>query len=99
MIKDYDEMEELTKEVYSHFGLTYYFSECLHRQLCNMYILSGFRDRNQITQLRIKEKMKYAYSLTLGQVADLVLEFIPLELQPKLSDLVEKRNFLAHHFW
>ena len=91
--------EELIKELYARYGLAYYYSECLHRGLCNILAIATFQNATDITCPRIEEKLAYAYSLTLGQVRDKLKDFLPEELFSKLNNGVEKRNFLAHHFW
>ena len=94
--------EELIKEVYARFGLAYYHSECLHRELCHIYVFASFQDPKDVTRPRLEEKFAYAYSLTFGQVKDeidKIKELIPEELFSQLDEGVEKRNFLAHHFW
>jgi hypothetical protein len=92
-------VEELTKEVYARFGLAYYLSECLHRGLCNVHALPSFAGPDRTTRARAEEKLAYAFSLTLGQVVDEVRDLVPTELHQQLVDAVEKRNYLAHHFW
>jgi len=52
-----------------------------------------------MTRPRLEEKLTYAYSLTLGQVANEVKDLLPPELQQRLRVALAKRNFLAHHFW
>jgi hypothetical protein len=90
---------ELTKEVYAHFGLAYYESECLHRELCIILAFSSFRSKLNITRPRVEEELIQAFSLTLDQVKDDLKYILPDELYSKLEYIVEKRNFLAHHFW
>lgn len=91
--------EELIKEVYARFGLAYYYSECLHRGLCHIYVFGSFLQPDDITRPRVEEKLAYAYSLTLGQVKDEIEGLIPGDLFRQLDEVVGKRNFLAHHFW
>jgi hypothetical protein len=91
--------EELIKEVYARFGLAYYHSECLHRELGNTYSILTFRESSHLTTLRAEEKMAYAYSLTLGKLVDELKDLLPDNLFKRLDFAVEKRNFLAHHFW
>lgn len=96
----YEEQEgKLTKEVYARFGLAYGNSECLHRTLCHIYAFASFQSSKDITRPRLEEKLAYAYSLTLGQVKDEIKELIPEDLFSQLDEGVDKRNFLAHHFW
>jgi hypothetical protein len=91
--------EELIKEVYARFGLAYYHSECLHRELGNTYSFLTFREPSHITTHRAEEKMAYAYSLTLGKLVDELKDLLSEDLYKRLDFAVERRNFLAHHFW
>jgi len=90
---------ELIKEVYARFGLAYYESECLHRELCIILAFTSFQSKLNITRPRIEEKLVHAFSLTLGQVKDALKYILPDVLYSKLEYVVEQRNFLAHHFW
>jgi hypothetical protein len=91
--------EELTKEVYARFGLAYYYSECLHRELGNTYSILTFKEPSHLTTYRAEEKMAYAYSLTMGKLVDELKDLLSEDLYKSLDLAVEKRNFLAHHFW
>ena len=90
---------ELIKEIYAQFGLAYYESECLHKELCNIFAIGSFTNREDITGPRVEEKMAHAFSLTLGEIVDALKDILPNELFMRLKSAVEKRNFLAHHFW
>jgi len=90
---------ELIKEVYAKFGLAYFHSECLHREVCHIHAFASFQNSKVITRPRLEEKLAYAYSLTLGQVRDEIKGLITEGLFSQLDEGVEKRNFLAHHFW
>lgn len=87
------------RELYASFGLAYYQSECLHRELCMAFAWSGLPSRNLITRPRVEEQLAQAYSLTLGTVVTKLNGILPDELYSELEIVVEKRNFLAHHFW
>lgn len=97
--KDVITDEELTKELYARFSLAYYQSECLHRELCNIYASSSLKNRLGITRPRVEELLNQAYSLTLGQVVDALKEILPDSFYVELVQAVKNRNFLAHHFW
>jgi hypothetical protein len=90
---------ELIKEVYARFGLAYYYSECLHKALCHIYALASFQESKDITGPRMEEMLAYAFSMTLRQLKDEIKELVPEELFSQLDEGIEKRNFLAHHFW
>jgi hypothetical protein len=94
-----DDLEVLTKEVYARFGLAYYLGEVLHRGLCNSYAFLTFEKFEDITRPRIEEKLVHAFSLTFGQVIKELEDFFPSELDEQFQVALEKRNFLAHHFW
>lgn len=98
-MSEYDEKVELTKEAYAHFGLAYYYSECLHRGLCITYSFLAFKKSTHITKPRLEENLKQAFSLTLGQISEKIKEFLPEDLQAEMENTINKRNYLAHHFW
>jgi len=91
--------EELVKEVYAWFGLAYYHSECLHRELANIYAILTFKDVTHTTTSRAEEKMAFAHSLTLGRLVNELQDLLSEDLLRRLKIVVDKRNFLAHHFW
>jgi hypothetical protein len=91
--------EELIKEVFAQFGAAYYHSEVLHRGLCNIYALAAFDKAEDVTRPRIEEKLATAFSLTLGQIVEKTKDLFPSDLQQHLEVALDKRNYLAHHFW
>src|SRR6266478_4591406 len=91
--------DDLIREVYARFGLAYYQSECLHRELCMILAWSGLPAHDLITRPRVEERLAQAFSLTLGDVAVKLLGVLPAELNAELQEAVEARNFLAHQFW
>lgn len=94
-----DSLDDLIREVYAQFGLSYYFSECLHKGLCNVYALLTFQDSKDMTRPRLEEKLAYAFSLTLGQAIQETKNIVPHELHERLKIALEKRNYLAHRYW
>ncbi|MBI5715835.1 MAG: hypothetical protein HZC38_20740 [Chloroflexi bacterium] len=94
-----EDQEELIKEVFAQFGAAYYHSEVLHRGLCNIYSLATFDKVEDITRPRVEEKLAVAFSLTLGQMVEKTKELFPSDLQQRLEVALDKRNYLAHHFW
>lgn len=91
--------DDLIREVYARFGLAYYQSECLHRELCMILAWWGLPSRDLITRPRVEERLAHAFSLTLGDVAVKLEGVLPAELSGELREAVDRRNFLAHHFW
>ncbi len=91
--------EDLIKEVYARFGLAYYMSECLHRELANDFAMLSFSDPAHITRPRVEEKLAQAFSMTFGQLVQDLEPLLPDNIIQKLDSALQKRNFLAHHFW
>jgi hypothetical protein len=91
--------DELIREMYARFGLAYYQSECLHRGLCIILAWSGLPSRELITRPRVEERLALAFSLTHGDVTAKLHGVLPAELVGEISQAVDTRNFLAHHFW
>ncbi len=90
---------DLIKEVYARFGLAYYLSECLHKSLCIIYVMSSFEQPSEMTKPRIEELLSYSFSRTLGQIIRELADRLDHELYLELEGIINKRNFLAHHFW
>jgi uncharacterized protein YutE (UPF0331/DUF86 family) len=90
---------ELRRDLFARFGLAYYHSECLHRELCIMFTCSELPPPSLITQSRVEELMSRAFSLTLGEVVLKLEGVLPDELWKNVRAALERRNFLAHHFW
>jgi len=97
--EEQDVLSDVIREVYAHFGLAYYHSECLHRELCNFLALSALPGPEGMTRPRVEERLAFAFSLTLGAVVDQLKPLVPNVLFEKLQEVVKVRNFLAHHFW
>jgi hypothetical protein len=92
--------EEEVKEVYARFGLAYYFSEVLHRALCNAYVLAPFEKEDEMSSMRVDERFDFAWSTTLGRIINHTDGTILSEdVIDRLDDALERRNYLAHYFW
>lgn len=91
--------EEILKDLFYNFGLAYYHSECLCRQLCIMYAVCSFRSLDDATRSRYEEKLTYAFSLTMGKIFEEVKGMIHKEIHVKIEEAIKKRNFIAHDFW
>ncbi len=87
------------KEVYALFGAAYYYSECLHRELCNGYVMISLKDQGYVLRPRLEEMLSKAFSMTLGKVTAVLMPLLPHELGKQIREAVERRSFLAHHFW
>lgn len=91
--------DELVKEVYAQFGLAYYLTECIHRNLCNIFTFSSFESSEHIVKGRIEEKLNYSFRKTLTQIYNDTKMYLPNKITNQLDIAMEKRNYLAHHFW
>ena len=87
------------KEVYARFGLAYYHAEVLYRGLCNLYCASQVPPTGPMTRHRVEEHQRIASEMTLGQLLPRLDPILPPPLQERLADALERRNFIAHHFW
>ncbi len=99
MVVTNEPTDDLVREMYARFGLAYYHSEVLHRGLCIILALSEITRRDLMTRPRIEEHLAHAFSLTLGDVIAELDGKMPVEFSARLKNVLEKRNFLAHHFW
>lgn len=92
-------LDAATKDVYAWFGLAYYFSECLHKQLCSIHAFAGIDDVRDATRGRVEQRFKLAFRLPLGRLAELVAGELSPDLREELEKVVAARNHLAHYFW
>ncbi len=90
---------EIVRELYAQFGLAYYNSECLHRGLCIILATCDLPSRDLITRPRMEEKLTHAFSLTLGEIVRELNGKLPDEYIIELNQVINARNYLAHHFW
>lgn len=90
---------EDVKEVYAQFGLAYYHAEVLYRGLCNLYCASQTPPTGPVTRHRVEEHLRTASEMTLGQLLPKLEPLLPPPLPARLADALERRNFIAHHFW
>lgn len=91
--------DDLAKDVFAHFGAAYYYAEVLHRGLCNLYVWRKISTVGPMNRYRIEEHLAKAYSTTLGQLVSEIQACFSEDGVKRLDVAVEKRNFLAHHFW
>jgi len=99
MVVTNDPTNDLVREMYAQFGLAYYNSEVLHRGLCIILAMSDLQRKDLMTSPRIEEHLARAFSLTLGNVIIELAGKLPPQYSTRLDVVLEKRNFLAHHFW
>jgi len=95
MSTESDETSDATRDVYAHFGLAYFFAECLFQGLVNILATNGVG----ITRGSVEERMKQFSKCTLGPLVEAAKFTIPSEHHGDLDRALERRNFLAHGFW
>jgi hypothetical protein len=107
MVEDEDEVQEgegagdaneMSREIYAHFGLAYYSTECIHRGLAHLVAILPL-DPRTATRPRLEERLKSFEGMTFGELVPRAKEVLPCELHASLDWALVKRNFLAHGFW
>jgi len=90
------------KEVYAHFGLAMYFSQCLERTF-SMALVTVFNlDLMKTTRGQFDSKLDSNFKKTLGSLLREMkkTQLIDEGLESELLQVLDKRNWLAHHyFW
>ena len=93
------ERDEAVKHVFAYFGAAYYQADVLHRGLCNLLVWKAVTSAGAMNRYRIEEHQAAAFKMTLGQVLKEVQSCFGADDLKILEAAVEKRNFVAHHFW
>jgi hypothetical protein len=90
------------REVYAFFGLTMYHIQCLERTLSMLSATVYNFEANHTTRPQFDSILEANFKKTLGQLIKQIKKSVdlPESFEKKLADALEKRNFLAHHyFW
>ena len=107
MDETYDE-DEHVKEVYAYFGLAIYFSQVLEHGLVNSLVFLDLLPRraghpvpNEKWFKEFDAFMDQHFETTLGKMIRSLKNVIsvPQDLESLLAVALEKRNFLAHHYF
>jgi hypothetical protein len=103
-----DEAEETSKEVYARFGLAVYYAQVLEYGLVNAMVILRLLSHRQ-TVARDREQWRAAvdgfmdrqFQTTLGRMIKGFREGsdVPPDLEGLLGRALEKRNWLAHHYF
>lgn len=91
--------EDETRELFARFGRAYYFADVLHRGILHLCAFSRIADVGPTTRLRVEEHLRDASKLSLGIALTHVRSHFSVAVADQLDEAVERRNFLAHHFW
>jgi hypothetical protein len=101
---------EEAKELYAHFGLTFYCSSVLEHGVANaIFILEIMEKRGEVNtwqewETLVDNHFENSFAQTLGRLKNQLIRHKEQSsaLTGVVDDLdkcVEERNFLAHHFW
>jgi hypothetical protein len=90
------------REVYAFYGLTMYYIQSLERTLAMLSATVYNPNADHITKSQFDSILEGNFKRTLGQLISNIKKSVDLsdDFEKKLSDALEKRNFIAHHyFW
>lgn len=100
--------EELRKDVFAHYGAAMYYAQCMEQ---SMMLIIMFLDHYPRALERVKSRVEWELGIdaywdsaskkTMGRLISHLndLKFPTAELQKKLKTALEKRNFIAHHYF
>ena len=105
-----DPSDEEAKELYAHFGLTFYCSNVLEHGVANALLVLGLlngwggAETKKQWETLVDNHYESSFSQTLGKLIDQLKRYTEQfsNVPDILSDLhrcVKERNFLTHHFW
>lgn len=105
---DLDPESEQIKEVYARFGLAVFMSQCLEHQLANSLLMLDLIPNNRAKAKSIQQWeetfdtfIESQFQKTLGKLIRSLQAVAPVqpELEGLLIKALERRNFLAHHYF
>lgn len=101
MIEEIDNESWQVREVYAKYGLAMYFAQCIETELVNLLVALKLKDRDKITRSDIDSFMEENYKKTLGRLIQSLKKAmkIPENLEIELAELLNIRNYLAHHYF
>ena len=106
--EDGDDKDEHVKNVYAHFGLAMYFAQVLEHGLVNTMMCAELLPRRagkpvpkKAWEAEFDAFMNEQYQKTLGRLIHALKNAtsVPPDLEGLLTEALEKRNYLAHHFF
>jgi hypothetical protein len=90
------------REIFAFFGLTMYHIQCLERTLAMLSATVYNTNADHITREQFDAILESNFKKTLGQLISQIKKSVDLpdDFEKKLVNALEKRNFIAHHyFW
>lgn len=98
----FDTKSYRVREIYAYYGLTMYHIQCLEKTLAMLGAIVYNSNADHITREQFDAILETNFKKTLGQLIFNVKKSVnlPDDFEKKLVDALEKRNFVAHHyFW
>lgn len=99
---------ELRKDVYAHFGAAMYYAQCLEQSIIITLMFINYFPKaiknyksQELWESDFDQFMGNESSKTMGRlIAGLKAVDFPIEnIEPELKEALQKRNFLAHHYF
>lgn len=90
------------REVYAHFGLAMYQAQCLERTLAILMATVYGPGPENITRPQYETLLESYFQKTLGSLIHNLCKTMPIaaDLESRLSQALNRRNWLAHnYFW
>jgi|HubBroStandDraft_1064217.scaffolds.fasta_scaffold43834_4 hypothetical protein len=89
------------KEVYAFFGLAAFYAQCFEQSMILLLLAVNLRRPKALQSKGRDELLKWFDKKSLGALITELKKVANVEvtLQKRLEDLLEKRNFLMHHFF
>jgi len=107
---DQSQDHEEFKEVYAHFGLTFYMANVLEHAMADFLVLLEIphiaeecRNKQEFAEL-VDQRYENEFSKTLGKLKNALqkqtsLDNAEINILEILNECNNVRNYLAHHFW
>lgn len=97
-----DGESERMRDIYAHFGLAVYYSQCIERTISIGLVTVFNIDVKNMTQEKFDDELGHNFKKTLGALLREVKKskHIDDDFQAELSEVLDKRNWITHHyFW
>ena len=96
---DYD--DEQTRDVYAHYGLAMFLAQTLEHAIVNALVILRLPEKEEYTRQDIDEFMEGRFQKTLGALLKQLKSEIsfPPDLESMLVKALNRRNYLAHHYF
>jgi len=97
-----DDEDKQISELYEAFGLAMYQAQSLEREIAILLVTAQAGRPSRLTLFQLEDLYEKSFRRTLGPLIHAVRREIPLHvnLEKRLFDALETRNFLVHnYFW